>query len=84
MSSPESVVRLEDLHKTYFMEGIEVRALRGASFVVNKGEFVAIMGPSGCGKSTMMNLLGCLDRPTSGRLWLDQTAVDELTDAQLA
>ena len=73
-----------DLTKVYELEGLVVRALDGVSLTIEDGEFLAIMGPSGSGKSTLMNLLGCLDVPTSGRYELDGIAVNGLDDDQLA
>ncbi len=78
------VVVASDLVKTYKMGEVEVHALQGASVKIARGEVVAIMGPSGSGKSTMMNILGCLDRPTSGEYTLDGEQVAALTDDQLA
>ncbi len=73
-----------DLTKTYFLKGETVRALRGVSFEVPQGDYVAIMGPSGSGKSTLLNLLGCLDRPTAGQLILGHRDVAKLSDDQLS
>ena len=78
------VVEAHDIIKTYKMGEVEVQALRGASLKIKPGEVVAIMGPSGSGKTTMMNILGCLDRPTSGEYILDGEPVDKLNDDQLA
>ena len=78
-------IRAEELHKIYRLDGqAEVHALRGVSLQVDPGEFVAIMGPSGSGKSTFMNLLGCLDTPTQGKLLIEGTEVSSLTPNQLA
>lgn len=79
-----NVIETHDLAKVYKMGEVEVHALRGVSFAIQRGEVVAIMGPSGSGKSTLMNMLGCLDRPTSGEYFLDGEAVASLTDDQLA
>jgi putative ABC transport system ATP-binding protein len=78
------VISTRDLWKTYQMGAEEVHALRGASFEVKHGEYVAIMGPSGSGKSTLMNLIGCLDTPTSGKYWLNGKLVSEMDDDELA
>ena len=78
------VIEARDLTKTYVMGEIEVQALRGVSFTVARGEVVSIMGPSGSGKSTMMNMIGCLDRPSSGEYILDGESVAKMDDDQLA
>lgn len=78
------VIDARDLTKIYQMGDLQVHALRGASLQVGRGELVSIMGPSGSGKSTMMNILGCLDQPTSGEYYLEGLEVDQLDDNQLA
>ncbi|MGH3868795.1 MAG: ABC transporter ATP-binding protein [Pseudonocardiaceae bacterium] len=78
------MIQLEDLTKVYRMGKVEVRALYDVDLTIDEGEMVAIMGPSGSGKSTLMNILGCLDIPTSGRYLLDGTDVSRLSDNQLA
>ncbi len=79
-----SVIEIQDLKKIYRMGDVEVQALRGVSFKVEKGEMVAIMGPSGSGKSTLMNIIGCLDTPSEGKYLLDGVQVSKLNDDQLA
>lgn len=81
---PEPIIRIEDMVKSYEMGGETVMALRDVSLDICKGDFVAIIGPSGSGKSTLMNIIGCLDRPDSGRYFLDGEEVDKLNDNQLA
>jgi putative ABC transport system ATP-binding protein len=78
------MMELRDIVKTYQMDKIEVQALRGVSFRIDKGEMVAIMGPSGCGKTTLLSIMGCLDTPTSGSYYLDGLEVSNLSDSQLA
>ena len=79
-----NVIEAHNLTKIYKMGEVEVQALRGVSFSIDRGDVIAIMGPSGSGKSTLMNTLGCLDRPTSGEYFLDGEAVALLNDDQLA
>jgi putative ABC transport system ATP-binding protein len=78
------MIQAHDLHKTYHMGEVEVPALRGVSFSIRRGEFVAIMGPSGSGKSTLMNLIGCLDTPSGGQYLLDGLSVEQLDRNLLA
>ena len=80
----EPLVRLEEVTKVYWMGDVELRALAGVTLELQPGEFTAIMGASGSGKSTMMNLLGCLDRPTSGRYLLEGREISRLDNDQLA
>jgi putative ABC transport system ATP-binding protein len=79
-----SLISVKDLIKTYRMGDVEVHALNGVSIDIQKGEFVAIMGASGSGKSTFMNIIGCLDQPTSGEYYMEKTDVLRLTKNQLA
>ena len=78
------VIRIVDLTKVYRMGALEVHALRGVSLAIERGEFISIMGPSGSGKSTLMNILGCLDQPTSGTYELEGVEVGSLSDDELA
>ena len=77
------VVELVDVYKVYHMPAGDVHALNGVTFSVMPGEFVAIMGPSGSGKSTLMNMIGCLDVPTRGEMYIDGRSVNEMTDDEL-
>ena len=79
-----NVIEAHDIRKVYKMGEVEVEALRGVSFSIERGEVLSIMGPSGSGKSTLMNTLGCLDRPSSGEYVLDGEPVASLNDDQLA
>lgn len=78
------VIRTWDLRKTYVMGDQEIHAVSGVNIEIKKGEYVAIMGPSGSGKSTLMNLIGCLDSPTSGLYYLNGNLASEMNDSDLA
>ena len=78
------MIKIENVTKTYTSGAVPFQALKGVSFEIRDGEFVAIMGPSGSGKSTLMHILGALDTPTSGKYFLDDKDVSELTDDELA
>jgi putative ABC transport system ATP-binding protein len=78
------MLSIQNITKTYWMGDVEVNALRGVTFDIYDGEIVAIMGPSGSGKSTLMNILGCLDQPTSGSYQIDEEEVAEMNETQLS
>src|SRR5512143_1190220 len=78
------VIRTYDLWKTYIMGDQEIHAVSGVDVEIRKGEYVAIMGPSGSGKSTLMNLIGCLDTPTSGQYYISGSLVSDMNDDELA
>lgn len=78
------VIEIKNLTKLYMMGEVPVAALRGVSLSVNKGDFIAVIGPSGSGKSTLLNMIGALDRPTSGTVLVNGTDISTLTDNQLA
>ena len=85
MTTVDSIIRLESIAKRYELGGdVVVHALRGVDLIVRPGEYVAIMGPSGSGKSTMLNLIGCLDHPSSGRYFLGGTDVSRMPDDELS
>ena len=78
------LIDVKDITKVYEMGDVQVHALRGVTFTVESGEFIAIMGPSGSGKSTMMDILGCLATPTDGEYYLEGEEVGKLSDNRLA
>lgn len=85
MAENQKVIEVKHVYKTYFMDGgTSQEVLKDINFTITSGEFVAIMGPSGSGKSTMMNILGCLDKPTSGKYILDGYNIDDKDDNELA
>ncbi len=79
-----SLIELKDITKSYPLDGLQLKILKGINLKIEQGDFVAIMGPSGSGKSTLMNILGCLDKPTSGTYHLDGVRVDQLSSDELA
>jgi putative ABC transport system ATP-binding protein len=81
---PAALISMRDIWKTYQMGSEQLHALRGVSFDVQRGEYVAIIGPSGSGKSTLMNLIGCLDTPSQGRYWINGKLVSDMDDDELA
>ncbi|MBR9691202.1 ABC transporter ATP-binding protein [Candidatus Woesearchaeota archaeon] len=83
MTAP-TIIKIVDVWKTYKMGDVEVHALRGMNFEVKDGEFVAIMGPSGSGKSTAVNMIGALDIPTKGKIYLDRKDISKLSESSLA
>jgi putative ABC transport system ATP-binding protein len=85
VTAAPAIIRLEGIEKRYVLGAeVEVRALRGVDLAIQAGSYVAIMGPSGSGKSTMLNVLGCLDRPSAGRYFLGGTDVSQMPDDQLS
>ncbi|HXB08411.1 MAG TPA: ABC transporter ATP-binding protein [Puia sp.] len=81
---PTPIIHLDDIHKSYFMGKQALPVLKGVSLVIQKNEYVALMGPSGSGKSTLMNILGCLDTPTTGKYILNGQDVSQMPDDDLA
>jgi putative ABC transport system ATP-binding protein len=80
----EELILIDNIHKVYKMDSVETVALNGVTLTINRGDFKAIMGPSGSGKSTMMHIIGCLDRPTAGRVLWEGSDVSKLSDDELA
>ena len=80
----KTIIKLENVWKIYKMGEVDVKALRGIDLVIKEGEFVSIMGPSGSGKSTCVNMVGCLDVPTKGRIFLDNHNIAHLSESELA
>ena len=84
MPDPKAIIQIKDVEKIFQVGEIEVRALRGVDLAITQGSYVAIMGPSGSGKSTMLNILGCLDRPTRGQYFLGGEDVSQMDDDTLS
>jgi len=84
MTNKETIIELKDVWKTYKRGAVEVHALRGISLKVKRGEFLAIMGPSGSGKSTAMNMVGCLDVPSKGNIYLLDKDIAKMSESELA
>ena len=84
MTKSKSIIKLKNVWKTYTMGDVQVHALRGLDLEVKEGEFLAIQGPSGSGKSTAMNLIGCLDIPTKGSVFLDNRDISQMSESNLA
>ena len=84
MTNKKPIIELKNVKKIYKMGNVEVPALNGVSMTVKRGEFIAIMGPSGSGKSTLMNMVGCLDVPTIGNIFLDGKDISKMTESDLA
>jgi len=84
MKEGKAIFRLEDVCKDYVMTDVVTKAVCGINLKINKGEYVAIIGPSGSGKSTLMHIIGCLDTPTSGKVWIENMEVSKMKDDELA
>ncbi|HUR31034.1 MAG TPA: ABC transporter ATP-binding protein, partial [Saprospiraceae bacterium] len=84
MIKGQTMISVSELSRTYIMGTEKVHALRSVTLEIEKNEYVALMGPSGSGKSTLMNILGCLDTPTSGEYYLNSQLVSDMTDGELA
>jgi len=84
MERDMSIAKLENIHKVYHIGKIDFPALRGISFSIEEGEFLSIAGPSGSGKTTVLNLLGCLDKPSQGKIFLEEKDITALPTAKLA
>jgi putative ABC transport system ATP-binding protein len=82
--SADGLIRMENIWRTYKMGQEELHALRGVDLVIQRNDYLAIIGPSGSGKSTMMNIIGCLDTPSTGRYWLNGKLVSDMDDDELA
>ena len=80
----KKIFELKDVWKIYYMKGVETNALRGVNLVVKNGEYAAIIGPSGSGKSTLMHVIGCLDTPTKGKVFVEGREISEMNDDELA